>query len=314
MYLNFYHLRKEPFQITPDPEFLFLSPSHKEALASIIYGIEQRKGFVAIIGEVGVGKTTLLRSYLEEVDRKPLKIVYIFNSNVSFRGLLKTVHQELGLTAEADDAYEMVNRLHRWLIDEYKKGNNVVLIIDEAQNMPTETLENLRMLSNLETSKDKLMQIVLVGQPELEHKLNQKELRQLRQRIAVKATISPLTKEECMKYVRHRLSKVATKEAPVFTTEAMKQIVRKSQGVPRVINILCDNSLITGFGYQKRRIGSRIVKEVVADFEGRRRPGFWRWGLAVFVLLLLLAGIFWMYRHSESPPWGSVRLQSSRIG
>jgi nucleoside-triphosphatase THEP1 len=168
MYLSFYHLKKEPFHITPDPEFLFLSPSHKEALGSVIYGIEKRKGFVAITGEVGVGKTTILRSYLDRAELERLKIIYVFNPNVSFQGLLKTISRELGFTLRADDTYEMVNQLQEILIEMYWRNQFVVLIIDEAQNMPIDTLENLRMLSNLETSKDKLIQILLVGQPEFD--------------------------------------------------------------------------------------------------------------------------------------------------
>ena len=166
MYLDFYRLKKNPFHITPDPEFLFLSSSHKEASASLIYGIEERKGFIAITGEIGVGKTTILRSYLESADPQMLKVVYIFNSMLPFESLLKQIFNELGLVAaEGDDVPELVSHLHQFLIEEYKHDRNVALIIDEAQNMPVETLENLRMLSNLETSKDKLIQIVMVGQP-----------------------------------------------------------------------------------------------------------------------------------------------------
>src|SRR4030042_4521994 len=219
-----------------------------------MYGVEQRKGFVAIIGEVGVGKTTILRSYLEEINKQQLKIIYIFNTNVSFNGLLKTICQELELSAKTDDSFEMVNRLHQWLISEYREGRNVVLIIDEAQNMPVKTLENLRMLSNIETSTDKLIQIVLVGQPELEQKLNLKALRQLNQRIAIKSTIATLTKQESLDYIKHRLALVAAEDATVFTTGAMNRIAKKAKGIPRTINILCDNALITGYGYQKQPV------------------------------------------------------------
>ena len=171
MYLNFFGFRKEPFHITPDPEFLYLSPSHKQALGSIIYGIKQRKGFIAIVGEVGVGKTTILRAYLEKTRPQKGKTIYIFHSNVSFPLLLKTILQGLGLTPVSETPSEMLKQLHEALIEEYRSGGTVVLLIDEAQNMPIRTLENLRMLSNLESSTDKLIQTVLIGQPELEDRL-----------------------------------------------------------------------------------------------------------------------------------------------
>jgi len=293
MYKNFYYLKKEPFHITPDPEFLFLSPSHKEALAAIIYGVTKRKGFLVITGEVGVGKTTILRSYLERVSQQRVKTIYIFNANVSFRGLLKTIYQELGLDARTDDVFEMINHLHQVLIEEYRQGNNVVLIVDEAQNMPIKTLENLRMLSNLETSKDKLLQIVLVGQPEFEKMLNLKELRQLKQRIALHTTIYHLTGKESKDYIRHRLAKAARRESTIFTRGALGKINKKAKGIPRILNILCNNALVTGYGYQKRPINTKIAREVIADFEGKRKYPVLRWGFATLTVLLLMAGLFW---------------------
>jgi len=297
MYQNFYNLKKESFHITPDPEFLFLSPSHKQALGSIIYGVEKGKGFIVITGEIGVGKTTILRSYLEGVNKKQLKIISIFNANVSFKGLLKMIYQELGLSAQTDDVFEMVNRLHEVMIGEYKQGHTVVLIIDEAQNMPVETLENLRMLSNLETSKDKLLQIVLVGQPEFVRILNVDQLRQLNQRIAIRSTIIPFTKEESIDYIKHRLAMVAIDDTQVFTKGALKKIVREAKGIPRNINILCDNALITGFGYKKKPVNTKIVREVIADFGGKAKPSLLRWVLAPTALILLIAGLFLIYPY-----------------
>jgi general secretion pathway protein A len=321
VYLSFYSLRKEPFQITPDPEFLYLSPSHKEALGAILYGVMQRKGFIAIIGEVGVGKTTILRSYIEEADKKHLRIVYVFDANVSFIGLLRTIHRELGLMPaggkdgkdEPKEPFDLVSRIQEFLIAEYQKGGNLVVIIDEAQNMPIETLESLRMLSNLETSTDKLIQIVLIGPPELEERLNLKELRQLKQRIAVKATISPLTSEECAAYIQHRLTKAGADHLPIFTKGALKKIIRQSHGIPRTINILCDNALITGFGYQKRRIGAHIIREVIADFRQSRIPFRMRWRLArlAFLVILLLAAVMlWIWTF----PYGGPLLPGFKVG
>ncbi|MGA2401109.1 MAG: AAA family ATPase [Syntrophobacteraceae bacterium] len=268
MYLNFYKLEKHPFHITPDPEFLFLSASHREAISSIVYGIEQRKGFIAITGEVGVGKTTILRSYLQQIDPNKFKIIYIFNTALSFHQLLKQIVFELGIPVANEDAYELVNRLFQYIIREYNKKQSIIFIIDEAQNMPTDTLERLRLLSNLETAEDKLLQIILVGQPELETKLEMPELRQLKQRIAVYGRINPLGPDESMAYIVHRLMKASTFYSPIFTQDAMNIIIEEARGIPRVINILCDNALITGLGYQRNPIDSAIVEEVVADING----------------------------------------------
>ena len=290
MYLNFYNLVSEPFDITPDPEFLFASPSHKEAFASIVYGIEMRKGFVAVTGEVGTGKTTILRACLAKIDRELIRPVYVFNPNISFQDLMETIFQELGLTPERPTVHAMVQQFLLFLVEEYKAGRNVVLIIDEAQNTPVETLESLRVLSNLENAQDKLLQIVLVGQPELEEKLNRSELRQLRQRIAVRSRIRPLTLRESREYIRHRLFQVTLEENEVFSPKAVKRIVHHARGIPRTINIICDNALITGYGYQQNPISGRVAAEVISDMEGkpaRGRLSRWVLGLAAVVLLVV---------------------------
>lgn len=300
MYANFYNLKKEPFHITPDPEFLFLSPSHKEALGAIIYGVKQRKGFISITGEVGVGKTTIVRSYLEQVEKKKLKIIYVFNSNVTFAALLKTIFQEMGVVPLSEEVYDMVNQLHELLIEEYRNGCNVVLIIDEAQNMPVETLENLRMLSNLETSTDKLIQIIFSSQPEFQKKLDMKELRQLKQRIAVKATIQPLSAKESLEYIRHRIGKVSSETSTIFSVGALEMIVREAKGIPRVINILCENSLITAMGYKKKCVSSRVAKEVIADFTGFRKKmqGKRIFAYVVAGAIVVCASVGYYYRES----------------
>ncbi len=251
MYLNFYNLKKQPFHITPDPEFLYLSPSHREAKSAIIYGISQKKGFVAIIGAVGVGKTTILRSYLESADKKHLKLIYVFNPQLTFEELLITIYQELGLDPGRHSVLELVNKLNEILIEEYRQGNTVVLIIDEVQNMPVDTLESLRMLSNLETSKDKLIQIVLVGQPEFKNTLDLHRLRQLKQRIVIRSMIQTLTKKESLDYQKFRLKMAGGIPEKIFSAQAFNKIVNKAKGIPRTLNILSDNALITGFGYQQ---------------------------------------------------------------
>jgi general secretion pathway protein A len=289
MYLAFYHLKKQPFHITPDPEFLYLSPSHKEALGAIIYGIEEKKGFVTIIGAVGVGKTTILRSYLEKVEKKHTKLIYIFNSRLTFEELLRAIYQELGISPKGNDVPGMVNGLHDVLIQEYKQGNTVVLVVDEAQNMPVDTLESLRMMSNLETSKDKLIQIVLVGQLEFGEQLSDIRLRPLKQRLAIRSTILPLTRDESFEYIGFRLSKAGADSRSVFTFAALKAIVKTANGIPRVLNVLCDNALITGFGHQKRPVTKGITKEIARDFRGITRPVFVRTWLPTAAVLLLTA-------------------------
>src|SRR5262245_39893243 len=299
MYLDFYHLKKAPFHITPDPEFLFLSPSHKAALGALVYGIEERQGFVTLIGEVGLGKTTILRSYLERVNQSQLKPIYIFNSNVSFSDLLKTLCREFDIEVLTEDIADTVNRLHQVLIEEYKQGRNVALIVDEAQHMPIETLEHLRMLSNLETSTQKLIQIVLVGQPEFDAKLNNHALRQLKQRLVIRGTISPLTDEESRDYIIYRLAKVVTVDEPIFTKGALRKIIKQAQGTPRVINILCTNALIHGFGYNQRRISTKIVKEAVAEYTGKPLHRLQRPLLTLAGAAALLAALLWFSPYQE---------------
>ena len=294
MYENFYRLKKAPFHITPDPEFLYLSPTHKEALASIVYGVEKRKGFVVVVGEVGLGKTTVLRSYLERADKKLLRVIYVFNPNVPFSALLDTIDQAAGLDIRPDNVAARVLRLHDVLVEEYRQGHNVVLVVDEAQNMPIQTLEDLRMLSNLETSKDKLIQIVLVGQPEFDKILDRHELRQLKQRIAIRSTLTPLSAEESLAYIRYRLEKAGAESTDIFTGGALRRIVKHAGGIPRLLNILCDNALITGLGYQKKPVTAGIVREVIADFEGKRRSQLWKWEVAALAALLVVGGLFFM--------------------
>ena len=268
MYSRFYGFTTEPFQNTPDLDFLFLSPNHKEALACIEYGIRQRKGFIAITGEVGVGKTIILRSYLTKVDANKQKTIYILNPRVSFDSVLTTILKELSAEPVAGPATQKLNQLHEVLIAEYRNDHTVVLIIDEAQNIPIETLESIRMLFNLETAKEKLIQMVLVGQPELDALLNRYELRQVRERIVLRARIAPLTKTESEDYIDHRLSLVRREPRAVFSKQALDRIVKSANGIPRRLNILCDAVLITGFEYRQAIISGRIAKEAIAVFNG----------------------------------------------
>ncbi len=293
MYFNFFGLRIKPFNTTPDPDFLYLSPSHKQALGSLIYGIKEKKGFIAVTGQVGLGKTTILRSFLNQNQQANQETVYLLNPNLSFTSLLKTLVRELGHDPiEGDDA-EVLEQLHFVLIEKYREGRTVVLLLDEAQNMPVDTLEHLRMLSNLETPKDKLIQIVLLGQPELDGLLDRYELRQLRQRIAVRAIIQPLSKPESFEYIRHRLDKAGGEGKKIFTNSALALIVQEAKGIPRRLNILCDNALVTAFGYNKALVTAKIAKEVIGDLTGRPAHSLWKLvpliGVALILVLALVA-------------------------
>jgi len=271
MYSRFYGFTTEPFQNTPDLDFLFLSPNHKEALACIEYGIQQRKGFIAVTGEAGVGKTIILRSYLTKVDAQKQKTIYVLNPKLTFDSLLTTILKELSAEPVAGIAAQKLNQLHEVLIAEYRNDHTVVLIIDEAQHIPIETLESIRMLSNMETATEKLIQIVLVGQPELDALLNRSELRHVRERIALRARIAPLTKTESEEYIDHRLNLVSREPRSVFSKQALDRIVKSANGIPRRLNILCDAVLITGFGYRHAIISGGIAKEAIAVFNGSHR-------------------------------------------
>ncbi|WNM57979.1 AAA family ATPase [Candidatus Nitrospira allomarina] len=300
MYFNFFGLRTKPFNTTPDPDFLYLSPGHKQALGSLIYGIKEKKGFIAVTGQVGLGKTTILRSFLDQPHQPNQETIYLLNPNLSFTSLLKTLLRELGHTPiEGDDA-EVLEQLHFVLIEKYREGKTVVLLIDEAQNMPVDTLEHLRMLSNLETPKDKLIQIVLLGQPELDALLDQYELRQLRQRIAVRAIIQPLSKPESFEYIRHRLDKAGGEGKKIFTNSALGLIVQEAKGIPRRLNILCDNALVTAFGYNTALVTAKIAKEVIGDLTGQPAHTLWKLVPLIGLALILVLGLVALLPLTES--------------
>ena len=302
MYSRFYGFTTEPFQNTPDLDFLFLSPNHKEALACIEYGIRQRKGFIAITGEAGVGKTIILRSYLTKVDANKQKTIYILNPRVSFDSLLTTILKELSAEPVAGPVTQKLNQLHEVLIAEYRNDHTVLLIIDEAQNIPIETLESIRMLSNLETAREKLIQVILMGQPELHALLNRYELRQVRERIVLRARIAPLTKTESEDYIDHRLSVVRREPRAVFSKQALDRIVKSANGIPRRLNILCDAVLIAGFEYRQAIISGRIAKEAIAVFNGLSQPARrLQPRYAVGMLSVVLVVVFYLIYLSAIP-------------
>jgi general secretion pathway protein A len=266
MYCPFYGFSEKPFEVTPDPKYLYLSPSHREMLAALVYGIKERRGFIAIIGEVGTGKTTLLNALLDRLDEHT-KVAYICNTSMDFEQILRQVLLELGLQESGVplSKFKSIQWLNDLAIGHLSRGGNVVLIVDEAQNLDHDSLENLRLLSNLETRKHKLIQIVLSGQPELDAKLRRPELRQLAQRISVRRHIEPLAEVETCEYIRNRLALVGYKGSALFDREAEQLIYSHSGGIPRKINILCDNALLIGYGLGQKRIKAEVVEEAAKD-------------------------------------------------
>ena len=267
MYESFYGLKTKPFAITSNPSFLFLSQRHKEALAHLTYGIRERVGFIEITGEIGAGKTTVCRALLDRLDEKT-KSAFIFNSNLSESQLMQTIVEDLGIKTAQKTKGALFCELNRFLMDQLAKGNNVVIIIDEAQNLNLRLLEQIRMLSNLESANEKLLQIVLVGQPELREKLKSPKLRQLRQRIAVRYHIGALSCEETAAYIEHRLSLAGCSNPSLFDSFAVQEIFRYSGGVPRLINMISNKAMLTGFVMEVSIIGEEIVKQSVTELEG----------------------------------------------
>jgi len=292
MYLSFYGLREAPFAPTPDPKFLFQSARHREALAQLIYGVRERKGFIVLTGEIGTGKTTLLRTLLERLDAST-PVAYVHNSALGIEGLLEYILQDWGVKSTATTHAQRLFELNEFLIDQHKQGASPVLVIDEAQNLSVPTLEAVRLLSNFETTSQKLMQILLVGQPELRDKLNLPELRQLKQRIGLRCHIAPLGPEEMRQYIRHRLRIAGATDAGIFSDAAIQKISEYSQGTPRVINIVCDHCLLSGYADSKRRIDAGIVQEAIEYLEeGERRE----WKKRRSVSLVPSNGALWAAR------------------
>jgi len=264
MYKEFYGLKENPFNVTSDPSFFFSSTYHAEAFAHLVYGIQQRKGIILITGEIGTGKTTLCRALLNRLDQKT-RTAFILYPNFSEVQLLQMVVKDFGIQVRSSNKAAIINALNEFLLGETNQGHNVVLIIDEAQNLKASQLEQIRLLSNLETEKEKLLQIILVGQPELCEKLKLPSLRQLNQRITIRNHIKPLDKKELKGYIQHRLHIAGASKDIIFADEAVEEIFLCSMGTPRLINIICDRALLAGFVAETWTIDYNIIKKCIEE-------------------------------------------------
>jgi general secretion pathway protein A len=267
VYLDYYGLKEPPFSITPNPRFLYFSGKHREALNHMLYGIRERKGFVQITGEVGAGKSTLCRALLGQLGNN-YSTALILNPILDADQLMRAIALEFGLDARGLDRLEILEEINLFLLRQVEEDREAVLVIDEAQNLTNELLEQVRLLSNLETDDRKLLQIVLMGQPELRDRLNDPALRQLRQRITVRYHLSPLKRGEVGDYVQHRLAVSGSQGGPSFTVPALWRVYCYSQGIPRLVNAVCDKSLLAGFVQQRGRIDYRLVGRAIRELEG----------------------------------------------
>ena len=267
MYQRFFGLRESPFNVNPDPRYLFLTRQMQEALAGLTYGIQNRKGFILLTGEVGTGKTTLLNRLLDWLHGQRVSTAFIFNSQLDVNQLFDFIMADFEIPCETREKSQVLLRLNQWLLERYRTGETAVLIVDEAQNLSLEVLEEIRLLTNLETSTEKLLQIVLTGQPELEEKLRLPQLRQLRQRITLRSHTAPLTLEETFGYIAERLRIAGASGEPIFSKEAIQTIHLYSRGIPRVVNLLCEHSLINAYVDHLRPVPAQLVEEVAREFQ-----------------------------------------------
>jgi len=313
MYLSFFGLSEKPFAITPDPRYLYLSERHAEALAHLLYGINESGGFIQLTGEVGTGKTTVVRTLLSRVPHHA-DVAVILNPRVTPVEFLLTICEELGLPIEAadrDSVKQMVDALNRRLLSAHAEGRRIIVIVDEAQNLSAETLEQVRLLTNLETPTQKLLQIILIGQPELRDLLDRNDLRQLAQRITGRYHLRPLSREETQGYVRHRL-RVAGATGEIFTPGALRELHRLSSGIPRVINVSCDRALLGAYTREARKVSAGLVRQAAGEVYGRRFLPVWLgWaagvGLAAGIAALGVMGIrTWQHQstalRAANPP------------
>jgi general secretion pathway protein A len=271
IYLSFYGMEREPFGVTPDPEFLFMTPGHREVLSQLLYAIQERKGFILVTAEIGMGKTTLLSALRQQLD-STTAVAYVSNSMLPFQGILEYMLEEFELEKPGESGAQRHVTLQNFLIERHRTGQNTVLILDEAQNLYPQTLEQIRLLSNFETTKEKILQIILVGQPELLARLDMPELRQLQQRIGMICSIPPMTRVATRNYIRTRLRMAGAPDLGIFGEDSLQRIAEYAEGIPRVVNTVCDHCLLIGYADQTRRIDAEIVEQAINYLEAGRRP------------------------------------------
>jgi general secretion pathway protein A len=267
MYKSYFGLKENPFNVNPDPRYLYLTKQIEEALTGLMYGIQTRKGFITLTGEVGTGKTTLVNRLLDWLRQRRTRTAFLFNSRMNTSHLFDFILAEFEINCESRTKSQQLMKLNQWLLERYRAGETAVLIVDEAQNLSYPVLEEIRMLTNLETSTEKLLQIVLSGQPELEEKLKLPQLRQLKQRITLRCRTAPLTKEQTHAYIAERLRIAGTTGEQIFSPEAMDTVHMYSLGIPRVVNLLCEHALINTYVEQERVVTPKIVEDIAREFQ-----------------------------------------------
>jgi general secretion pathway protein A len=270
-HLDFFGLRERPFTSSPDPRFLHMTIGHREALAQLVFGVQEQKGFMMLTGEVGTGKTTLVQALIRRLDENTA-VAHVTNSLLTFEGILEYAFEDLGIAKPGESFAQRLFALQNFLIERRRAGQNTVFILDEAQNFEPYTLEQIRLLSNFETASEKILQIILVGQPELRNRLNLPELRQLKQRISLRAIIPTLTAEDTREYIRTRLRVAGARDFDIFSASAVEGIAKYTGGIPRVVNTVCDHCLTIAYADQVRRISREVVAEAVTYLEGGDRP------------------------------------------
>jgi general secretion pathway protein A len=290
MYNRFYGFKEKPFEITPDPRFLFLSENHKEALAQLMYAVTEKKGFTVITGEVGTGKTLLVQTLLSKLNGN-VRTAYLFNPRLNSTDFIQYICEDFGLNGQKKTKGEYIAQLHHFLMACYAKNENVVLIIDEAQNLDPELLEEVRLLTNLETPKKKLLQIILLGQPELNDILDDPQCRQLKQRVSLRYHIESLKREETEEYIERRLKMAGAVNPYFFHPKALGEIYKYTKGIPRLINVVCDNALLTGYANDQKMIGKSVIREVISDLEGLSSKHIRKYLSPVIFTVFVLLGI-----------------------